>query len=95
MTSTEKLQQHYSTSMSNAEFLRTGFLHSSVPTGTSDVDCVALELGALEMLAAMLVLGNTGEKRFARSKLKKLIATGKRLALAKAKTMPETQGAIL
>jgi|WetSurMetagenome_2_1015567.scaffolds.fasta_scaffold1109138_2 hypothetical protein len=95
MTSTEKLQQHYSTSMSNAEFLHAGFIHSSVPTGSSDADRVALELGALQMLAAMLVLGGTCEKSFARSKLKKLIATGKRLARAKAKTMPKTEGAQL
>jgi hypothetical protein len=93
MTSTEKLQNHTSKCIDNAKFLQIGYRHCAVPADADDIRANMLELGGLEVLCAMMVLGETGEKVFARKKLKHYIATGKRLELRKAKSMPKQQAA--
>jgi hypothetical protein len=90
MTRTNALHVQHSNSSENAVFLHAGYIHESVPPGTAATHVDALMLGGLQVLAAMLVLGDSGEKTFARKKLKKCIATGKRLSLAVAKKAATT-----
>jgi hypothetical protein len=92
MTSIEKLQNHTSPSLENAKFLQAGFMKLAVPPGTDDINAAMLEQGALEVLCAMITLGSAAEKSFSRRRLKQFIAAGKRLAAAKAKSVPKSQG---
>lgn len=91
MTLTKDRHIAHSNSSENSQYLHIGYLHEMVPHGTSQASADALMLGGLQALCAMIVLGDSGEKTFARKKLKKCIATGKRLASAMAFKNPDIQ----
>ena len=91
MTSNQMYQGRTRVMMSNADYLAKGLQHESVPPEMPEPQRTALACVRLEVLAAMVVAGDTGEKTFARKKLKRYIATGKRLVLAEAKTMPKNE----
>jgi hypothetical protein len=87
MTQIKALQSQAEVTMSNASHLKSGYRKLALPPGTDDTAASMQELGALQVLCAMMVLGSRGEKSFARKRILNFIAAGKRLAKADAKSV--------
>jgi len=88
MSLSETHQDYQSVAMKNAAFLEQGMILSLSPADKVEPTRSALMLGQLQTLAAMVAVGDAGEKTFARKRLKKFIAMGKRADMAKAKSVP-------
>lgn len=94
MTDGQDHQEYASRTMRNAAFLQVGMEAHVVSHGADELNSALLQLGQLQTLCAMVALGDAGEKAFARKRLKKFIADGRRIDLRKAKSVPQPQGAL-
>lgn len=93
MTTSRNCQEYINKTVANSALLDLGMRDSLALDDREDPTASALILGQLQTLSVMLVAGDVGEKIFARKRLRKFLADGKRLDKAKARNMPETQGA--